>query len=149
MFYTYLLIAAEWARMEVFASIPPRPRWFCEPCFTPQCPFIYALPTSSPRSTAQLVQGPHREQEDTQRMAARESRCLDEAEGASGPPTSRAPTAAEPVAAGACRHVPAFQSLEEGIQPGMASRDEISRWPSLEPTCLLHDRPEAHPGSKS
>lgn len=59
-----------------------------------------------------------------------------------------APAAAEPVAARVPRHVPAFRSGEERIQPGMASRDEISRWPRLEPTCLLHERPEAHPGSE-
>lgn len=77
-------------------------------------------------------------------MATRESRCPDRA-GGRGRGT---PAAAEPVAAGAPRHVPAFQSREEKIQPGMVSRDEISRWSSLEPTCLLHQRPEAHPGSE-
>lgn len=77
-------------------------------------------------------------------MATRENRCLDRA-GGRGAGT---PAAAEPVAAGAPRHVPAFQRGKERIQPGMASKDEISRWPSLEPTCLLHERPEAHPGSK-
>lgn len=62
-----------------------------------------------------------------------ESRCLDWAGGRG----REAPAAAEPVAARAPRRVPAFQSGKERIQPGMASRDEISRWPSLEPTCFL------------